>query len=132
MPDRQLSVLLVDDDADVRGLLRMMIEVGGDGLRVVGEAADGPRALELVTELEPDAIVLDQMMPGMSGLAVLEELRRRGHQVAVVLCSAYLDAGLQAAATALGVGECVDKNDIRAVPDALWRVAGPRGSGLSG
>lgn len=124
MAERQLSVLLVDDQADVRGLLRLMIELGGDGLRVAGEAADGPSALEAVEELDPDAIVLDQMMPGMSGLAVLEELRRRDRIVPVVLCSAYLDEGLRAAATALGVGECIDKNDIRAVPDALWRVAG--------
>jgi DNA-binding NarL/FixJ family response regulator len=73
----QLTVLIVDDHPVVRQGLRVLLEVH-DGIEVAGEAADGPEALALAAELNPDVILLDLKLPGLNGIAVLGELRARG------------------------------------------------------
>jgi len=82
---RELPVLIVDDDPDVRALLRRMLEREG---YTVDEADNGRVALERVRERAPGAILLDLMMPEMDGFEFLEELRRdeagRGIPVIVV------------------------------------------------
>jgi DNA-binding NarL/FixJ family response regulator len=69
-----ISVLIVDDHPVVRQGLRSLLDVA-DGIRVVGEAPDGPSALELARSLRPDVVLLDLKLPGMDGIAVLEALR---------------------------------------------------------
>jgi two-component system response regulator EvgA len=66
------QVVVVDDDAAIRTLLRMSLEI--EGHAVVGEAADGGDALIAMRELTPDVLVLDMMMPGVDGATVLREL----------------------------------------------------------
>jgi CheY-like chemotaxis protein len=82
---RELPVLVVDDDLDLRALLRRMLEREG---YAVAEAEDGRAALEQVRQRAPGAILLDLMMPGMDGFEFLEELRRdegsRGVPVIVI------------------------------------------------
>jgi CheY-like chemotaxis protein len=70
-PDR--PVLVVDDDPAQRGLVRRLLE--GEGYRV-REAADGRAALDRLAEEPAGLVVLDLMMPGMDGFALLEVLRR--------------------------------------------------------
>ena len=67
------KVLIVDDEDDIRELARISLERVG-GLRVVA-ASSGERGLELAESEEPDAIVLDAMMPGMDGPATLQRLK---------------------------------------------------------
>ena len=82
MPTR---VLIVDDHASFRRLsARLLTEYG---LAVVGEAATASRALELVTRLEPDLVLLDIVLPDRSGISVASELRLRPHPPRVVLTS---------------------------------------------
>jgi DNA-binding NarL/FixJ family response regulator len=59
-------VLVVDDQDLVRQGLRMILELGG--VEVVGEAADGGRAVAATAELEPDVVLMDVRMPGMDGV----------------------------------------------------------------
>ena len=66
-------VLVVDDEPDVLLLCRLNLEQRGHEFL---EAADGGKALELARERQPDVIVLDLMLPGMSGYDVLEALQR--------------------------------------------------------
>lgn len=66
------DVLVVDDEDAVRALLRDLLELEGYTVR---EAADGPAALDAVAERVPDVVVLDVMMPGLSGLDVLQAWR---------------------------------------------------------
>ena len=69
-----IGVLIVDDHPVVRRGLRVLLEVQ-DGIEVVGEAGEGPTALKLAAEHNPDVILLDLKLPGLDGLAVLTELR---------------------------------------------------------
>jgi DNA-binding response OmpR family regulator len=83
-------VLIVDDEPTVRALVRDVLEM--DDYEVI-EAADGPAALEAVAEHNPQLMVLDIMMPGMSGLDVLRELRRDrpGNDLPIILLTAASD-----------------------------------------
>ncbi|MFF9810767.1 response regulator transcription factor [Streptomyces coeruleorubidus] len=65
-------MLVVDDDPDVRELVAIKLAKSGDQVRAV---ADGPAALRAVREAKVDVVLLDVVMPGMSGLDVLRELR---------------------------------------------------------
>jgi CheY-like chemotaxis protein len=66
-------VLVVDDEPDVLLLCRLNLQQRGHELL---EAADGSTALEIARDLHPDVIVLDLMLPGISGYEVLEALQR--------------------------------------------------------
>ena len=68
-----LDVLVVDDEADIRELVRINLEL--DGHRVL-MAQDGPTAVEAVKRETPDLVLLDVMMPGASGLSVIQRLRQ--------------------------------------------------------
>ena len=61
-----IRVVLVDDQAMVRTGLRMVLAAEAD-IEVVGEAADGAAGVRVVTELEPDVVLLDVRMPGWTG-----------------------------------------------------------------
>ena len=67
------KVLIIDDEEDIRELARISLERVG-GLEVLA-AASGPEGLELAASEQPDAIVLDAMMPGMDGPETLTQLK---------------------------------------------------------
>ena len=66
------TVLLVDDDADIRRILHFTLAAEG---YEVATADNGDEAVALAAELVPDVMVLDVMMPGCDGFAVLEQVR---------------------------------------------------------
>lgn len=71
-----LTVLYVDDDADIREVAALSLEL--DGRIKVHTADSGANALKLLDDgLEPDAILLDVMMPDLDGPSTLKEIRRR-------------------------------------------------------
>jgi DNA-binding NarL/FixJ family response regulator len=80
------TVLIVDDHPSFRASARAMLE--SEGFDVVGEAADGASALDAVTELRPDLVLLDVQLPDMSGFEVCAALERRdGPPPEVILVS---------------------------------------------
>ena len=83
----RLRVVVADDEDDARGLLRIVLEASGD-IQVVAEAADGPAAVRLSSELRPGAVVSDLRMPGMTGDVALRTLRSLLPESVLVLCSA--------------------------------------------
>jgi len=85
------NVLLVDDEPMIREGLRTLIDWEGHGFRVVGTAANGKEALQKFGVERPDLLIIDIRMPGMSGLEVIEELRKQGETVHVVILSGYAD-----------------------------------------
>jgi DNA-binding NarL/FixJ family response regulator len=114
-----ISVLIADDHLVVRRGLRALLE-SEPGLTVVGEAADGREALELVSRLDPDVLVLDLVMPGMRGLEVLNRLAQREARTRVVVLSmhagdAYVVEALRAGAIGYVVKDASASELVQAV-----------------
>ena len=102
-----IRVVLADDTADLRLLVRLTLE--GDGrFEVVGDAANGLEAMELLEREHPDVLVLDMGMPEMDGLQVLAEMNSRGMTSKVLALSGF-NGGVEAKATALGAGDYLRK-----------------------
>ena len=79
-------VLVVDDDADFCEALRDRLEAWGCHAQLAGS---GPEALRLTREEPPALVLLDLVLPGMDGIAVLETLRREEPDVAVIVITAH-------------------------------------------
>jgi DNA-binding NarL/FixJ family response regulator len=79
------TVLIVDDHPGFRGFARRLLEA--DGFTVVGEAGDGPSAVEAAARLRPALVLLDVMLPDTDGFAVARRLAETGPGPAVVLTS---------------------------------------------
>jgi DNA-binding NarL/FixJ family response regulator len=79
-----VRVVVVDDQELVRAGLRMVLDPRPE-VEVVGEAADGQEALEVVGRLAPDVVLMDVRMPRMSGVDATREIRRRGGPRVLVL-----------------------------------------------
>ena len=82
------TMVLVDDHHIVRQGLRSLLEAEPD-LAVVGEESDGLKAVALVERLKPNVLVLDLMMPGLSGLEVARQVSKRCPQTRIVVLSMY-------------------------------------------
>jgi len=83
-----LGVLIADDDAGMRVVLRKIIE-NMEGVRLIGEAADGAEAVRLCAELKPDLIFLDVRMPVMDGAQAAKEISVILPDAALVFCTAH-------------------------------------------
>jgi len=103
------QLLVADDSETVLLMLQRRLEM--EGYDVV-TATDGVEALERLRELapkEPDIILLDAMMPNMSGTEVLEEIRGKGSKVPIVMISAHLDGQEPDRMRSLGATDCIPK-----------------------
>lgn len=88
-----IRVFLVDDHALVRTGLKMIL-AGQPDMEVVGEAESGDQALPLVRKLQPDVVLCDFHLPGLSGLEVTERLVRGGQSSRVIIVSVMEDGPL--------------------------------------
>ena len=108
-------MLVVDDDEDMRALVRLRLEMAGD-IDVVAEAIDGPDALAVFRRLDappvPGVVVLDNRMPGMTGLDVARELLRQVPDQRIILFTAYADDDVIAQADQIGVSHVVSKDRV--------------------
>lgn len=115
--------LIADDEEDMRMLLRMLLDDGAAPIEIVAEAADGTAALSRWREVRPDVVVLDERMPGLTGLQVAAAILAEHPDQPIILFSAHLTAEMRDEAARLGVRECVSKDDVFAIPDAIRRAA---------
>ena len=81
-----MRVLLVEDNALTRFTIKSLLDKLGH--EVVAEAEDGPSAVEFFTELRPDVVFLDLILPGKSGVEILEDLRAVDPAARVVVVTA--------------------------------------------
>ncbi len=100
---RKIRVLLADDSAVMRSLLRMVLE-SKPGIEIVAAAAGGEQALAEFDRLRPDLVLLDIEMPGMNGLDVVSAIRRRNRRVPVIMCSTLTWRGARITIEALSRG----------------------------
>ncbi|TNE44269.1 MAG: response regulator transcription factor [Deltaproteobacteria bacterium] len=85
-----IRVLICDDHMMVRRGLRSFLELHEE-LELVGEATNGHEALEQIDSLSPDVVLLDLVMPQLSGIEVLEQLKKRPSSPKVLVLSSFLD-----------------------------------------
>jgi DNA-binding NarL/FixJ family response regulator len=85
-----IGVGLVDDQTLMRQGLRRLLELSQD-IRVAVEAADGEEALRVLSQSQPDVLLLDVRMPKRSGIDVLRELRATGHEIPTILLTTFSD-----------------------------------------
>lgn len=86
----KINVMIVDDHPVFRQGLRNVLTVHDD-LRIVGEATDGPEAIERVQELLPDVVLMDINLPTLNGLQATRKLKMICPQVNVIMLTAYDD-----------------------------------------
>jgi DNA-binding NarL/FixJ family response regulator len=85
-----VRVVVADDQSDIVDLLRVAFSVYGS-FEVVGDAADGKRVVELAVDLQPDVVVLDLMMPALSGFDAIPLIRSGAPASRIVVLSAIDD-----------------------------------------
>ncbi|MEV4546017.1 two component transcriptional regulator, LuxR family [Micromonospora echinaurantiaca] len=129
--DRPIRVLLADDQHLVRTGFRVILEVEDD-LEVVGEAADGERAVTMTRVLRPDVVLMDVEMPGVDGLAatrrITAEQEGPGGPAVLILTTFDRDDYLFAALRAGASGFLLKNGTPEALVEAIRVLA--RGDGL--
>ncbi|MBW4453487.1 MAG: response regulator transcription factor [Nostoc indistinguendum CM1-VF10] len=85
-----IKVLLVDDQGLIRQGLRALLELEPD-LEIVGEAENGEQAINLVTEFQPDVVLLDIRMPIMDGVAATREIQKRFTKTKILVLTTFDD-----------------------------------------
>lgn len=86
-----MRIVVADDHALVRDGVASLL--GAWGHEVVGQAADGARAIELVDELRPDLVLMDVRMPGLGGLDATATIHARHPEIAIVMLTVSEDEG---------------------------------------
>jgi DNA-binding response OmpR family regulator len=102
---RSPRVLVVDDEANIRRIVASYLRAEGFE---VAEAADGRAALAAFERAEPDLVILDVMMPGLDGIEVLRELRRRS-DVYVIMLTARAEETDRVVGLSVGADDYVSK-----------------------
>lgn len=119
----EIKIVIADDHPVFRNGLRQIIAAEA-GLEIVGEAADGISALELLRELQPDIAVLDVEMPGKDGLEVARAIQERKLAAKVILLTMYDDERFFNAAIDIGVKGYVLKNSaVAEIVNSIKTVA---------
>jgi CheY-like chemotaxis protein len=107
-----LRLLVVDDSADLRDLLTLILDRPDLGWHVVGSAADGQEAVDSLPSSRPDVVLLDLSMPVMDGLEALPLIRRDAPQAVVVMLSGYPSAKFEETARDAGADGYLEKKDL--------------------
>lgn len=118
----KINLLLVDDHSIVREGIKQLLELDSD-IKVIGEAGDGKRCLELIEELQPDEVLLDINMPIMNGLQVLEKLHEMGSKQKVLILTIHNEVEYLSRAIEIGVAGYVLKDSESSVlKSAIYAV----------
>jgi len=104
-------VLVVEDNEDIRFLLNVLSDLHPD-IDVSSEATNAEDGLRMWREQRPDLVLLDYRLPGRDGLELAAEILAEKPDQRIVLFSAYLDDRTVARAEAMGINECISKDQI--------------------
>ena len=122
-PQRPVRVLVVDDHADVRFLVRAILDDAAPDVAYAGEAAGAEEAVAALEELEPDVVVLDARMPAVDGYEAAAMLLERRPGLPILLCSAIVDDEIRERAAAAGIAACLSKDHFEAIPRVVVELA---------
>jgi len=118
-----IGVLVVDDQEDIRLLMKMIIDAADQGLFVSAIAGSAAEALDRLDAADPDIVVLDEMMPGGNGIELARAIDERRPGQLMIMCSAHLDADLRRRAKDAGIKVCLTKERVTDLPAALHDLA---------
>lgn len=119
-----IKVLIAEDQAMVLGALGALLDIESD-LEVVAQAPSGSEALKAALTLRPDVVVTDIEMPGLSGLELANELRRRGSSARIIILTTFARPGyLRRALDAGASGYLLKDAPSHRLADAIRRVHG--------
>lgn len=90
MTQQPISVLIAEDSAPFRAGLRALLASAAD-MQLVGEAADGPGAVEMAVTLQPDVILMDLQMPGLNGIQATQRIVQGSPHIGVVMLTMFED-----------------------------------------
>jgi DNA-binding NarL/FixJ family response regulator len=110
---KRTRLLLVDDDPDVRLMLKIRLEM--TDIDVVGEAADGLQAIELMPNLDPDVVIMDLMMPGVDGIEATRTIKAEFPNVRILGYTSFPTHQLMEA----GADQSFPKTDTEALVQAV-------------
>jgi len=120
--EKQIRLMIADDQAMLRGALAALLELEDD-LTVVGVVGDGDAAVELVTQTTPDVCLMDIQMPGMDGIEATRSLRAASPSTRVLIVTTFARPGyLRAALDAGASGFVVKDAPVEQLADAVRRV----------
>ena len=125
-----MKVLIADDHRLIAEGIRRALD-DTDDFEVVGEANTGSQVMPLVRRTTPDLVLLDLRMPGMDGLACLEQIREQHPEIKVVILSASTDPNLIQTALKRGASAFVDQEREPRRP-SVGAPSGDRGDRLLG
>ena len=108
MDSQTIQVMLVDDHSMVRQGIRILLEQF-EGIEVIGEAANGSKAIELVQDLQPDVVLMDLTMPGMDGIEAIHRIIAIRPNQHIIVLTGFLDDERLIRAVKAGAHGCVDK-----------------------
>jgi two-component system response regulator DesR len=118
----QITIVVADDQAMLRGALAALLELEPD-LRVVGVASDGEEAVRVVAETNPEVCLMDIQMPGMDGIAATRAVRAANDGTRVLIVTTFARPGyLRAALDAGASGFVVKDAPVEQLADAVRRV----------
>lgn len=118
----RIRLVIVDDQAMLRGALAALLELEED-LTVVGVAADGDEAVQVVARTEPDVCLMDIQMPGMDGIAATRAVRAANPDTRVLIVTTFARPGyLRSALDAGASGFVVKDAPAEQLADAVRRV----------
>jgi two-component system, NarL family, response regulator NreC len=115
----EIRVLLADDHGLLRKGVRSVL-AQDSAIAVIGEAADGPEAVQLCQELGPDVVIMDIAMPRLNGLDAAAQIARRSKRTAIIVLSMYSDEEYLVRAVSAGVRGYLLKDS--AEPDLVRAV----------
>jgi len=104
------TILIADDNAAVRHSLRSCLEQHNDW-QVCGEAENGKEAVEKVTALHPDVVILDFQMPVLNGLEAARQISIIAPNLPILMLTLYKSEQLWWEAQAAGIREVISKSD---------------------
>jgi DNA-binding NarL/FixJ family response regulator len=124
---KRIRVLLIDDHALVRAGIRALAS-GIEGVEVVGEAATGREALQQIGDLQPDIVLLDLSMPGLSGFEVLADTTKRFPKVRIIILTVHESGHYAIEALRAGAAGFLPKSAASIeLQEAITRVAAGEG-----
>ena len=119
----RIRVILADDHPITRAGIRRFLEKASD-IEIVGEADNGDDTLQMALEQNPDVLLLDMEMPGLSGVEVAKALKTAGSQIRILALSSYADRQYIFGVLSSGALGYLSKEEIpQTIVDAVRGVA---------